>query len=804
MILKEATDVSVLSNPRRKFKIKAAALMLMGCVLSKSNVLAAQKVRALSVEDAIKTREFCPVSPVALSPDGKLLAYTVTRSRENTVDERRTEVPWYAQGGQIYVLNIYTGEERNLTAGEGNNWLPTWSPDGLYLAFLSDRDMSGHARVWVWDETKGDLRKISDMDLKTETLGWLAGSGKLIMTTVPQKISAERNAKTDFSGPPNADSNVEKAIGSTVTLYRSAPTLSSDEAVSKSDPWDLNWALRDLTSVDVKTGAMVTVVHGKRIAAYRLSPDGSHIAYTIPKRFEKPGSQQVLFDIAVLTVTNGQSQIIATDIRFDDDGAEFSWSPESTRLIFRTGGMEEATYDCYVVSIDNGVLSRISTPQGPQVRVRDTSATPLWDRDGDHIYFVREGSLWRGSVAQKKAERFAQIPGRKIAQLVSQSPDLIWTSKHEKTTIVLTYDDVGKQDGFYEIGLTRGENSKLLEAGQCYTCVLNLTSVALSKDGQFALYFAEDAQHPSDLWINDMTFKAPRRLTNLGARFDKYHLGEVRLINWLSDDGETLEGALLLPAGYEPGKRYPLIVYVYGGASLSNHLNRFGLASLGALNMQLFSTRGFAVLLPDAPLHVGTPMFDLAKAVLPGVNKVIEIGIADGDRLGVMGHSFGGYSTLSLIVETKRFRAAMEIDGDADAIGFYGEMDKGGAAYGIPIEEEGQGSMGGTLWNRRDKYIENSPIFYLDRIATPLLIVQGTKDQAVAPFLADEVFVGLRRLGKEVEYAKYEGEGHSPAQEWSYANRTDFCERMIAWFDKYLTAGVSQNSLSSQSPENPQ
>ena len=613
------------------------------------------------------------------------------------------------------------------------------------------------------------------------------------MTTAPQRISDEKDAKSASSKVENAKSNVEKTVGSTVNLYRSAPTLSSDSVVSKSDPWDLDWALRDLTAVDVKTGTMVTIVHGQRIAAYRLSPDGSHIAYTIPKRFEKSGSQQVLFDIAVLTLTNGQSQIIATDIRFDDDGAEFSWSPESTRLIFRAGGMEERTYDCYVVSIDDGVLSKISTPQGPQVRVRDTSATPLWDRDGDHIYFVREGSLWRGSVAQKKAERFAEIPDRKITQLVSQSPHLMWTSK-QKTTIVLTYDDVGKQDGFYEIDLTTGDNSKLLEASQCYTCVLDLNSLAPSKDGQYAFYFAEDAQHPSDLWMSDMTFKAPRRLTSLGGQFDKYHLGAVRLINWLSDDGETLQGALLLPAGYQQGERYPLIVYVYGGASLSNHLNRFGLASRGALNMQLFSTRGFAVLLPDTPLHVGTPMFDLAKTVLPAVNKVIEMGIADRDRLGVMGHSFGGYSTLSLIVQTKRFRAAMEIDGDADAIGFYGEMDKDGAAYGIPIEEEGQGLMGGTPWNRRDKYIENSPIFYLDRVATPLLIVQGTEDTAVAPFLADEVFVGLRRLGKEVEYAKYGGERHSPAQEWSYANQTDFCRRMIVWFDRYLKPVASPQS----------
>ena len=93
--------------------------------------------------------------------------------------------------------------------------------------------------------------------------------------------------------------------------------------------------------------------------------------------------------------------------------------------------------------------------------------------------------------------------------------------------------------------------------------------------------------------------------------------------------------------------------------------------------------------------------------------------------------------------------------------------------------------IGGTPWQYRDRYIENSPVFYLDRMETPLLLVHGARDDSVPSFLADEIFVGLRRLGKQVEYAKYEGENHSP-NEWRYPNQVDFCNRLIAWFDKYL------------------
>lgn len=96
--------------------------------------------------------------------------------------------------------------------------------------------------------------------------------------------------------------------------------------------------------------------------------------------------------------------------------------------------------------------------------------------------------------------------------------------------------------------------------------------------------------------------------------------------------------------------------------------------------------------------------------------------------------------------------------------------------------------MGGTPWDFRQRYIDNSPWFFLDRVETALLVIQGDQDEVVAPFLSDQVFVGLRRLGKEVEYAKYKGEGHS-AFYWALGNRVDYCSRVIAWFDKYVKAG---------------
>jgi len=182
-------------------------------------------------------------------------------------------------------------------------------------------------------------------------------------------------------------------------------------------------------------------------------------------------------------------------------------------------------------------------------------------------------------------------------------------------------------------------------------------------------------------------------------------------------------------------------------------------------------------------------MADIANSVLPGINKLIALGIADPDRLGVMGHSYGGYGVLSLLVQTRRFKAAVaKAPGSIDRIFQYGNMSRDGSSIYVLINEA---QMGGTPWERRDRYIENSPFFYLDRVQTPLLIIQGTNDPATPDRESDELFVALRRLGKEVEYAKYEGEGHVLGR---YADEVDYLNRMILWFDKYLKDGPALKS----------
>jgi dipeptidyl aminopeptidase/acylaminoacyl peptidase len=777
------------SNSLRVFLLAWAC-----CTLAISAVLPAQDASPLSVEDALRVRSFGPLMPISFSPNAKWLAYvTQNNQRVRSVDEdswARTGVRGWNTGTDVCVFNIQTGETRDLTQEKGDNWLPVWSPDSEHLAFLSTRDGSGQARLWVWDTTKDELRRVSDLEVRAEEIAWMQDSKAIFVTTLPEGLSIDEYVKKRTASSEGQSAAPAKSPGSTVLLYQAASTVAGKKEMPESDAWNLNWALRDLRLVDLASGQSRVIVRSRKIVKFLPSPDGLRVAYTNQKRFEHPGSQQILFDLAAITLSTMQERVVASDIRLYFPG-EFSWSPDGMELSFLTGGMEELVNDGYVVSADGGNLRNITKLPRQDHHFRYMSMKPLWDTTGEFNYFIYNGMLWRASVNLGEATEFAHVPHRQIVGMIAQAQSVLWTPDRGRTSVVLTHDDSGKEDGFYKIDLSTGRSTKLLEQGHCHTCAIISVSdqlTASSRDGQHLAYFEEDAAQPPDIWMTDSSFRDRRRVTRLNPQFDQSKMGAARLIDWLSDDGELLHGALLLPADYQEGKRYPLIVYVYGGFSISDRFHRFGLEGSGPFNMHLLATRGYAVLLPDAPQHLGTPMLDLVKTVLPGVNKVVEMGIADPERLGLMGHSYGGYSTMSLLVQTKRFRAAIEADGAGDLVGEYGAMDDGGNAFGISALEGGQGLMGGTPWQERERYIENSPIFYLDRLETPLLIVHGARDTTVAPFLGDELFVSLRRLGKEVQYAKYDGEGHSPLA-WRYGNQVDLSNRMIAWMDRYLKPG---------------
>ncbi len=748
-------------------------------ILALNGLSYSQEAKPISIEDALKAREFAEGregSWPELSPDGKWVAYlTVDRVREShgakggRLDQGST--------ADIWVTSTESGETISVTKGIGTNEAPSWSPDGKHLAFFSDRDGSDSSKVWLWEMASRQLHRVSDAPalLGNDTPPqWLPDSRFLLVALKPEEGAANNSTKESVATPQMIVSE-PRVPGSTVTIFRS----SEIESVADASAWNLSSRLCDLAVIDASDGAVRRIAKG--LAAYKISvsPDGTHVAVAIAVRFERKASQQILYDIRSIDVRTSETRTLAAQVRLSILGREFAWSPDNSAVAYCVSGQEEHTGDCFIVKIQAKEpplnVTNFASRNVNWVR----ASLPAWRADASQLYYIHEDALWASSVKDAKARKVAELPNHHLEQLLITRKETLWVNG--RSAVVLTRDSENQQSGFFGIDLDTGSYHLLLERGQNYSRAVPPHNLSLSDDGQVLAFVAEDVDLSPDIWVADQVFRNPKRVSHLNPDLEQYQMGKGQAVSWNSLDGQPLHGALLLPAGYREGQKYPLIVWVSAGSNYSFFLHHFGLSGLN-FNFQLLASRGYAVLMPDAPEQVGTPMTDLVKTVLPGVEKVIQMGVADPSRLGVAGHSRGGYTALSLIVQTNRFKAAMMADGFGDLISQYGELQDDGIAFQPTTIER---RLGGSPWQVRDRYIENSPLFYLDRVETPLLIIHGMDDRNVFPNRSDEVFVGLRRLGKEVVYARYAAETHAPTS-WIYANQLDFWTRVITWFDDHL------------------
>ncbi|HVF48277.1 MAG TPA: prolyl oligopeptidase family serine peptidase, partial [Pyrinomonadaceae bacterium] len=272
-----------------------------------------------------------------------------------------------------------------------------------------------------------------------------------------------------------------------------------------------------------------------------------------------------------------------------------------------------------------------------------------------------------------------------------------------------------------------------------------------------------------------------------------------RKIEYRTAEGRDLKGWILLPVGYESGKKYPAVVVIYPGMMQGDNPpggHARNINNHSALNFQLLAARGYAVLYPSIPLkpegETSDPLPEVSKGVLPAVDMMIETGVADPDRLGVIGHSYGGYGVYGLLAQTKRFKAGVSLAGLSELISLYGTIDARFRYdrnaherwFGMSLAETGQLRMGSAPWKDTERYIRNSPIFSADKIDTPLMIIQGDLDY-IAIQQGEQMFSALHRQNKRASFVRYWGEGHVIE---GPANVQDMWRRIFAWFDEFLGA----------------
>jgi len=750
-----------------------------------------QQLKPLPIEEALKIRSFLPRVPISLSPDGQWLAYGIQEAAKfAALDDIRystltqTGAPNALVGGDIWIANTHTGQSRNLTNREGTNWAPAWSPDGRHLAFVSDR--GGKPQLWLWEKSSDKMRRASDDVINPglpfeRPYEWTRDSKHIVIRLLPEGMNLEGLLDLVY-GPRQLPDSQSKMSQLRVNVQKSevipigAPQPQITANLDKSD----QLLLSDVAVIDIQKAETIRIARQLRLIWLSVSPDSSHVGMMSYSGQVAGDKQQLLWELSLASLATRQFGVAARNL--SSGNRRILWSPDSNRLAYETVGNDHKHQISFLSPIDSGKARTLTLPS--DFETSDSfgiGATPwLWDGTGQTLYMINGNALWKIGSATGEVKRVAEIPSHTFLDLIAVRDNLrLWVPFGDGAAIVLTREDRTLQEGFYRVDLTTGESTKILEEPQ--TVSIGLKDMEVSEDRKMLTYLAEGVQHPKDIWILEPDVGTSRQVTITNTVLRNYELGSSRLVRWKSIDGQDLQGAILLPAGYKEGEHYPLIVYVYGGSLLSTTLNKWN-GDNGVLNMQLLATRGYAVLFPDAPLGVGEPIGDLTNTVLPGVAKAIDLGIADPERVGIIGQSYGGYSALALVEHSKQFKAAVSISG---IVNLFSSYEKPGFGVGIGWVENGQGRMGGSMWQYRDRFIENSPLFYLDRVQTPILLIHGDADQTVPVSESRMAFQSLRRLGKEVTLAEYQGEGHAPAR-WTYRNQVDFCNRVIAWFDKYL------------------
>jgi len=321
----------------------------------------------------------------------------------------------------------------------------------------------------------------------------------------------------------------------------------------------------------------------------------------------------------------------------------------------------------------------------------------------------------------------------------------------------------------------------------------------MSRDASFLLGTVESYTRPPDFYRLRADFSPRDRLGAIEPRLDGREFGPVatfRTVVPLHDGAlKTVRTAVLLPPGAKRGDSLPAVVSVHGGADLSREIRNYGGGHVGTIPTPVFTTRGFAVLLADAPMgpdgRPGQPVEELRDLVLPQVYRAAELGYIDIDRVAVAGQSYGGYCTAALASSTNLFRAAAAVSGIYDLASNYRVL-RPGDSFGVRWSEKGQGRMGQPPWSDLRRYVENSPYFRADRIHTPILIIHGRQDSTCPVDGAEKMFSALKRLGRTAQLAVYEGQGHV-IYEWEQKQAVDAAERTLDFLRRHLGKGRDQS-----------
>ena len=484
-------------------------------------------------------------------------------------------------------------------------------------------------------------------------------------------------------------------------------------------------------------------------------------------------------DYYTVSLDNGERKQIA-----QADYGRFRLSPQG-KYAYWYGETDSCWY---TIALAEGKLYRLTTPE----------SFPAWDEENDvpdypyahgaagwtandqNLLIYDRYDIWKFDPTAATSPINLTVNGRKekLSYRLEQLDKEARFIDLGKPQLLKGFNEATKGYGFYNARLSAPAAPKTLLAGNYM-----LRSINKAKNTDDVIYTMETFQQYPDIHYSTLAFKKSVQLTHGDKQQEGFIWGTAELVSWISLDGRPLEGVVYKPANFDPNKKYPMMVNFYERNSETLYNYRMPEPHRSTIDYHLYNSNEYVIFNPDIRYVDGYPGESCYNCLMPGITMMIAKGYIDEKGIGAQGHSWGGYQVAYLATRTNLFSA---IESGAPVVNMFSAY--GGIRWGSGMArsfqyEHTQSRLGATPWSSPLRYLENSPLFTMDKVQTPILIMHNDADGHVPWYQGIEYFVAMKRLGKPCWLLNYTGEPHWPMH---MANRIDFQRRMFQFFNHYL------------------
>ncbi len=728
------------------------------------------------------------VAAYKFNKEGDLMAYTIEPEKKDTVTQPA-----------LMLYSTATGESKKVLDGpKGSKFkLPVFSKVNT-MAFYANTDTTKAAKkdieVYLYNILSGDLKVAANNKMKGLQEGWIVSENgslsfsedgeRLFFGTAPKPLEKDTTL-VEFEQPQLDIWSWHDDYLQPVQLMRRARDLKQTYTA---------YINTSLTEEYVQLGDLevpMVNVPNKKMADWALI--GNDKAYRIQSQWD----YSRFTDVYLVNVKTGERKLVQQKACY---GA-MSASPNGEWVVF----YDKIAKAWFQYTIATGETKDLTSGLGVAFHDEDHDVPSLPGAYGQVIWFKDNSSFlindrfdyWqfdpKGTAAPKI---FTESYGRKnntrlTVEAVIYDPDAVISPmggvrelNSGDNVYFATYNFKTKETGYVMKDVKKKKNSmnKLVEGPYTYK------NLAYSKPGKgkkaMYVYARGNFEDGNNAYTTADNFKTQKQITDINPQQKDYNWGTVELVNWQTADDIFCEGLLFKPEDFDSTKKYPVMIYFYEKNSETLYSPRTPAPSRSIINIPFFTSNGYVVFVPDIYYKDGHPGQSAMRSIMPGVEMLEKTyPWIDGENMAIQGQSWGGYQVAYMITQTGKFKAAGSGAPVSNMTSAYGGIRWGSGITRQVQYEQGQSRIGKDLWSGYDLYYENSPLFFVPNVTTPVLIMHNDKDGAVPWYQGIEFFTALRRCGKIAWMLQYNNEEHNLAER---RNAKDLSIRLSQFFDHYL------------------